>query len=115
MQISEKNRTFDPQNHSQTIHMLKLITLVVAIATCFNTFSTNNAHWINDASTIKDARETINVSTINGVGIMNDAGMTNDTPMMSDARMMRQPDINGNLIAFVYAGDIWTVSSNGGN
>lgn len=33
---------------------------------------------------------------------------------INDARMLRFPDINGNLIAFVYAGDIWTVSSNGG-
>ncbi|RNC64730.1 S41 family peptidase [Proteiniphilum sp. X52] len=33
---------------------------------------------------------------------------------MDDARMMRYPDINGNLIAFVYAGDIWTVNANGG-
>lgn len=31
-----------------------------------------------------------------------------------NARMMRYPDINGNLIAFVYAGDIWTVNANGG-
>jgi tricorn protease len=31
-----------------------------------------------------------------------------------DARLLRFPDINNNLIAFVYAGDIWTVSSNGG-
>jgi tricorn protease len=31
-----------------------------------------------------------------------------------DARMMRFPDINNNLVAFVYAGDIWTVSSDGG-
>ncbi len=34
---------------------------------------------------------------------------------MNDARMMRQPDINGNLITFVYAGDIWTVDAAGGN
>ena len=34
---------------------------------------------------------------------------------MNDARMMRFPDINNNLIAFVYAGDIWTVNSNGGD
>ena len=34
---------------------------------------------------------------------------------MNDARMMRQPDINNNLIVFVYAGDIWTVSADGGN
>ncbi|WP_019540389.1 S41 family peptidase [Proteiniphilum acetatigenes] len=34
---------------------------------------------------------------------------------MDDARMMRYPDINGNLIAFVYAGDIWTVNANGGS
>ncbi len=31
-----------------------------------------------------------------------------------EARLMRYPDINKNLIAFVYAGDIWTVDSNGG-
>lgn len=34
---------------------------------------------------------------------------------MDDARLMRFPDINNNLIAFVYAGDIWTVNANGGN
>jgi len=34
---------------------------------------------------------------------------------MDDARMMRYPDINGNLVAFVYAGDIWTVNANGGS
>ncbi len=33
----------------------------------------------------------------------------------NDSRLMRYPDINNNLIAFVYAGDIWTVSSNGGD
>jgi tricorn protease len=27
---------------------------------------------------------------------------------------MRYPDINKNLIAFVYAGDIWSVDANGG-
>jgi len=32
-----------------------------------------------------------------------------------DARLMRFPDINNNLIAFVYAGDIWTVDANGGD
>ncbi|MDP2338721.1 MAG: acetyl-CoA synthetase, partial [Bacteroidota bacterium] len=31
-----------------------------------------------------------------------------------EARLMRFPDINKNLIAFVYAGDIWSVDSNGG-
>jgi tricorn protease len=31
-----------------------------------------------------------------------------------DARLLRFPDINDKLIAFVYAGDIWTVNSNGG-
>lgn len=31
-----------------------------------------------------------------------------------NARMLRYPDINGNLIAFVYAGDIWTVNATGG-
>ncbi len=33
----------------------------------------------------------------------------------NDSRLMRYPDINNNLIAFVYAGDIWTVNSNGGD
>ncbi|HAC73238.1 MAG TPA: acetyl-CoA synthetase, partial [Porphyromonadaceae bacterium] len=33
---------------------------------------------------------------------------------VDDARMMRYPDINGNLVAFVYAGDIWTVQATGG-
>lgn len=32
-----------------------------------------------------------------------------------DARLMRFPHINDNLIAFVYAGDIWTVTVNGGD
>lgn len=36
------------------------------------------------------------------------------TKAMDDARLLRYPDINGNLVAFVYAGDIWTVSASGG-
>ena len=32
-----------------------------------------------------------------------------------DARLMRFPDINGDQIVFVYAGDIWTVPSSGGD
>ncbi len=31
-----------------------------------------------------------------------------------EARLMRFPDINKNLVAFVYAGDIWSVEANGG-
>lgn len=31
-----------------------------------------------------------------------------------DVRLLRFPDINNDLIAFVYAGDIWSVNSNGG-
>ena len=38
------------------------------------------------------------------------AGVAHD-----DSRMMRYPDINGNQIVFVYAGDIWTVNSTGGD
>jgi tricorn protease len=34
---------------------------------------------------------------------------------INDARLLRTPDINKDLIVFVYAGDIWSVSSNGGN
>ncbi|HSL86974.1 MAG TPA: hypothetical protein VK861_08575, partial [Bacteroidales bacterium] len=33
---------------------------------------------------------------------------------MDDVRLLRFPDINGDLITFVYAGDIWTVSAAGG-
>ena len=33
----------------------------------------------------------------------------------NDSRLMRFPDINGDLVAFVYAGDIWTVSASGGD
>jgi tricorn protease len=36
------------------------------------------------------------------------------TNAQNDARLMRYPDINKNLIAFVYAGDIWSVDTNGG-
>ena len=36
------------------------------------------------------------------------------TNAQNDARLMRYPDINKNLIAFVYAGDIWLVDANGG-
>ncbi len=32
-----------------------------------------------------------------------------------DARLMRYPDINGDQIVFVYAGDIWTVNASGGD
>ena len=32
-----------------------------------------------------------------------------------DVRLLRFPDINSQLIAFVYAGDIWTVDAEGGN
>ncbi len=37
------------------------------------------------------------------------------TMAYDDARLMRFPDINGKQIVFVYAGDIWTVSSDGGD
>ena len=33
---------------------------------------------------------------------------------IEDARLMRFPDINRNLIVFVYAGDIWSVDASGG-
>ena len=32
----------------------------------------------------------------------------------NEARLLRFPDINGNLIVFVYAGDIWSVQATGG-
>ncbi len=33
----------------------------------------------------------------------------------NDARLMRYPDINKDLVSFVYAGDIWTVNASGGD
>lgn len=33
---------------------------------------------------------------------------------INDSRLLRFPDINKHLIVFVYAGDIWSVSSLGG-
>ena len=34
---------------------------------------------------------------------------------VNDARLLRYPDISGNQIVFVYAGDIWTVNAQGGD
>jgi len=34
---------------------------------------------------------------------------------IDDARLLRMPDINGDLIVFVYAGDIWSVPAGGGD
>ncbi len=34
---------------------------------------------------------------------------------VKDVRLLRMPDINNDLIVFVYAGDIWSVSSDGGD
>jgi tricorn protease len=42
-------------------------------------------------------------------------GMMGSAFAVQDVRLMRYPDINNNLIAFVYAGDIWTVDANGGD
>ncbi|MBI1798128.1 MAG: PD40 domain-containing protein [Candidatus Eisenbacteria bacterium] len=33
---------------------------------------------------------------------------------LQECRLLRQPDIEGNLIVFVYGGDLWTVARNGG-
>ena len=34
---------------------------------------------------------------------------------LDDTRMLRYPDINGDLVTFVYAGDIWRADVSGGN
>lgn len=34
---------------------------------------------------------------------------------LQDARLLRFPDVNGDLVVFVYAGDIWSVSAQGGS
>ncbi len=40
--------------------------------------------------------------------------ISNFAMTQEDARLLRFPDVNQNLIAFVYAGDIWTVNVSGG-
>jgi tricorn protease len=42
-------------------------------------------------------------------------GMISSVSGQNDARLMRYPDVNKNLIAFVYAGDIWSVDAKGGD
>jgi len=41
-------------------------------------------------------------------------GLWLKTNAQEEARLMRFPDINKNMIAFVYAGDIWSVDASGG-
>ncbi len=43
------------------------------------------------------------------------SGFASSAFALDDARLLRFPDINNNLVAFVYAGDIWTVEATGGN
>lgn len=42
-------------------------------------------------------------------------GMLGSARAQKDVRLMRYPDVNKNLIAFVYAGDIWSVAVDGGD
>ncbi len=42
-------------------------------------------------------------------------GMAINIQAVNDSKLLRFPDINNDLVAFVYAGDIWTVSSAGGD
>ncbi|MCD6354450.1 MAG: PD40 domain-containing protein, partial [Prolixibacteraceae bacterium] len=48
------------------------------------------------------------------VSVLFFAGILSNGFAASEARLMRFPDINNNLVAFVYADDIWTVNANGG-
>ncbi len=42
------------------------------------------------------------------------AGFSKGIAAMDDARLLRYPDINKDLVVFVYAGDIWSVNAAGG-
>jgi len=42
-------------------------------------------------------------------------GITFNAKAVDNSGLIRFPDINNDLIAFVYAGDIWTVNANGGD
>ncbi len=43
------------------------------------------------------------------------SGMMVASPGAADSRLMHYPDINGSLVVFVYAGDIWSVDADGGD
>ncbi|MGM0620008.1 MAG: S41 family peptidase [Bacteroidota bacterium] len=43
------------------------------------------------------------------------AGLTFSARAANDSGLLRFPDINNDLVAFVYAGDIWTINANGGD
>ena len=43
------------------------------------------------------------------------AGFTFNYKAEADTRLLRFPDINGDLVVFVYAGDIWSVNASGGD
>ena len=48
---------------------------------------------------------------INGFGRLQPDTFDWEPAAQNDVRLMRYPDINKNLIAFVYAGDIWSVDA----
>ena len=49
------------------------------------------------------------------IALLLPAGIAANCHAADDSRLMRFPDINNGLVAFVYAGDIWTVSADGGD
>ena len=49
------------------------------------------------------------------LGIVAFVGLASAVMAIDDARLLRYPDINGDKIVFVYAGDIWSVNANGGD
>jgi len=56
--------------------------------------------------------KTIAKMTLLGLFFM---GLSAHVSAQNDARLLRYPDINNDLVAFVYAGDIWSVAANGGD
>ena len=42
------------------------------------------------------------------------AALARPAAALEECRLMRMPDIQGDRIAFVYAGDLWTVARTGG-
>lgn len=49
------------------------------------------------------------------MGLLFIAGGLFNVQATEDSGLLRFPDINGNRVAFVYAGDIWTVDADGGD
>ena len=54
------------------------------------------------------------IGSIFAIGLVISALASSPAAALEECRLLRQPDIEGNTIVFVYAGDLWKVSRSGG-